>query len=83
MADFFGNLMQAPRANQARMQSTMMRKRGVHVPEKLVHPSERKKEPEKRVRSSGRGVHDKVHDNMEGWAGGCSGRAGGLCVLKV
>jgi len=42
--------MHAPRGNEARMQSSTLRKRGIHVPSKLVHPDEKFKGPTKRVR---------------------------------
>jgi hypothetical protein len=42
MADFFKNLTQAPRGNAARVQSGALRRRGLDVQPKLVHPDEQR-----------------------------------------
>lgn len=50
MSDFFKKILQAPKGNRARMQSSMMRKRGVQLHQKLIDPNERgRRQATKRV----------------------------------
>eukprot|EP00750_Incisomonas_marina_P020338 INCI3967.1.p1 GENE.INCI3967.1~~INCI3967.1.p1 ORF type:complete len:211 (+),score=36.88 INCI3967.1:146-778(+) len=65
MADFFSKIMQAPRGKDARMNSSTMRKRGVQVHSKLVHPNQLARgagggmAPPKRGRVEAEGVLEK------------------------
>jgi hypothetical protein len=61
MADFFKNLTQAPRGNAARVQSAALRRRGLDMQPKLVHPDDRNKSA---AATNAKRVGSRKHGNL-------------------